>query len=245
MRRHSHPSTLAGATLLVAMLVALALNRALPSDAGSAPLTPSEPVDGAAGVPVARARWTSNVRTAPRPDAEVVAVLPAGREASLVGRAGAGAWLLVAYPPEGPEGWLPAQRLDADSALIQQLPEVSPPAPTPHAGDDSALPDLTITEIYVVSGDRLAFRLQNLGDGALVSAQLGLALTVPGASEPAGLTVDVATLEPGETAAVVTPVVLSTSGEITIELDPDGAIEETDEANNTLTADIAVAGEPS
>ena len=243
MRRHSHPSTLAGATLLAVTALVFVLTAAFSSPGHSAaPSTPSSP---AAGTPdnLARSLWTSNVRSAPRPDAAVVAVLPENRDAVLVGRAGAGAWRLVADPPGGPEGWLPAQRLEVEAAAIARLPEVTPPAPeaTP-TGDGSGLPDLTITEIYVVAGNRLAFRLQNAGAGPLVQVALGLGLTVPGAEEPAALTVDVAALEPGETAAVVTPVVLSEGGEVAIELDPDAALEEANEENNALTADVALEG---
>ena len=245
IRRHSHPSTLAGATLLVVITLGFLLTAVLP-DSDDPPATdtpPSSATPAATADNLARSLWTSNVRAAPRPDAEVVAVLPAQRDAALVARAGSGAWLLVAYPPGGPEGWLPAQRLELDAAAIERLPEVTPPAPeVDPAGEGSGLPDLTITEIYLVAGNRLAFRLQNAGEGPLVQVALGLALTVPGAEEPAALNVDVAALEPGGTAAVVTPVVLVESGEVTIELDPDAAIDETSEENNVLTAVVTLEG---
>jgi hypothetical protein len=236
---------LAGATVVAVIALALLLMAALP-EAGSTP-TPNAASTAAASTAtagnLARSLSTSNVRAAPRPDAEVVAVLPQDREVALVARAGTGAWLLIAYPPGGPEGWLPAERLDVAPATVAGLPEVTPPAPeaTP-AGEGSGLPDLTIAEIYVVPGNRLAFRLQNAGDGSLVQVALGLALTVPGAAEPAALNVDVAALEPGGTAAVVTPVVLVEGGEVTIELDHDGAVEETNEDNNALTTEVTLEG---
>jgi len=241
MRRHSQPSTLAGATLLTVIALVFVLSAAIAerndSDATAPPSTANPAVVIADGL--ARSLWTSNVRSAPRPDAEVVAVLPADREAALVARAGSGAWLLVAYPPDGPEGWLPAQRLQVDAATIGRLPQVTPPAPEATASaDGSELPDLTITEIYVVPGNRLAFRLQNAGAGPLVQVALGLGLTVSGAEAPAPLTVEAAALEPGETAAVVTTVVLSESGQVSIDLDPDGLIEESNEENNSLIADV-------
>ena len=242
IRSRAHPSTLAGATLLGAILLALLFAAALPDADGprTAASSPTPTPEGEANL--ATAVWTSNVRDAPRPDATVVAVLPVDREVALVGRAGNGAWLLVAYPPGGTEGWLAAERLDVDDARIEALPEVAPPAPeAPPEGDGSGLPDLAISEIYVVVGNRLAFRLQNAGEGPLVEVALGLALTVPGAEEPTALSVDVAALEPGGTAAVVTPIVLAEGGDVSIELDPDAAIEEADEANNALTANINLA----
>ncbi len=195
-----------------------------------------------AGVPGLTA--TSNVRLLPETTAPVVAVLPGGGRPEVLGRLADSTWLLVAFGPgEGDRGWLPADRLslpparlDATVALERpESPAVSAaPAPT-------GLPDLTVGAVFLMRDGHLALDIRNDGDGALTDARIPVLITRASGETVGVLEVGPTTLAPRGTATVVTPIVVSSTGTYTLQLDRQESILEAARTNNSATK-LLVAG---
>ena len=99
------------------------------SGAGNAPAGGEQ----AEASPRAEAHVTTNLRLSPHRAADVVAVIPRGREAELSGRSADGAWVQLVYPPGGVSGWAPVAAFaiserDIASAPVRASEVEAPPA---------------------------------------------------------------------------------------------------------------------
>ena len=206
---------------------------------GAAPGGAASPAD-ADGALRAVAAATTNVRAAPERFAEVVAILPGEREADLLGRTADALWVRVAYPPgSSSTGWVPADAMALGDGTLDSLP-VFATAPPPEvvaadtvAPDGERLPDLVISDAFLMQNGRLAIAIRNLGDGALVEAFIPLNVSKTAGDIVGVLRIGPTTLAPGAAATVVTQVVVAETGSYLLELDRADEIREVHEFNNT------------
>ncbi|MDP6605451.1 MAG: hypothetical protein QF664_04225 [Dehalococcoidia bacterium] len=210
----------------------------------------------AAATPVASERdaslvaaaLTANIRADPDRFADVIAVLPDGRDARLLGRSSDGSWIKIAYPPSSAvEGWVPAEVLLTEGAALDTLPVLvvlATPTPSP-AGDGGpageSLPDLTIAGAFLLQDGRVAIGLRNIGDAPVVEVFVPLNVSKASGDILGVLRIGPTTLAPGERATVVTPVVVSETGSYVFELDRPDEIRESQEFNNAFTT-LLIAG---
>ncbi len=194
---------------------------------------------------LAQAVDTANVYVRPDRTSERVAVLPAGQRTVLIGRLADGAWLLVTYPVGSTTlGWVRASSLDAPREAPEALAVLPAgaltgtapvPAPAPVAAPTS-LPDIAITEVGLLEGDRLAVGIRNLG--AIATGESTLTLHVMSLEgELIGvLTIGQTSLAPGASATVVTALAIPRPGSYRVEIDPANEIAEAQKGNNTRQA---------
>jgi hypothetical protein len=219
----------------------------LPDQLGRA--QPFAVLDPLSTIDVPALRATANLRAYPDARGEVVAVVPAGRQPEVLGRTADGAWLLVALESlesgPGTQGWLPANRLDLSSARldaleVMALPEA--PAPRDQASTNGALPDLALGSVYLLRDGRIALDIRNDGDGALHDAKIPLLVTRASGETIGVLEVGPATLGARGVATVITPIVVSSTGTYTLELDRQESIVEVARTNNSVTRLLVVGG---
>ena len=190
---------------------------------------------------------TTNVRAQPERFAEVVAILPADREARALGRTSDGSWVRVAYPPDSSmTGWAPAAALRIDGGALEALPVVATVAsPTPAAVADGqneeALPDLMIADAFLLQDGRLAVGIRNVGGVSLVETIVPLNVSKVSGDILGVLRIGPTTLAPGASATVVTTVVVTETGSYLLELDRPDEIRESGEFNNSYIA-LLIAG---
>ena len=192
---------------------------------------------------VARAHATTNVRLRPAAGAEVVAILPGGRSARVLGRSAAGDWLRVAYPAGSDiRGWLPTDRVEVTAETLDSLIVVgggsssaTPEAAVAAAPFGAARPDLVITDAYLLRDGRLVIEMRNLGPGELRPSSVGLTITSEAGELIGVLTAGPAALAPGGVATVVTPVVITETGGYRLEIDRADEIAEARELNNAYS----------
>lgn len=181
-KRHVRPPVLAGATIVLVAGFAIVMISAFDHRSGSG--LPA-PVAGVAVLPVeagpdtVEVYATSNVRAAPEATAEIVAIVPGGRPAEAIGRTADGQWVRVAYPAGSTiRGWLPASRVVIDREALDRLPADAPlpsaPAVTAEtaAPTADALPDLTISDVFLLQDGRLAIDIRNVGGGGLINTEV-------------------------------------------------------------------------
>jgi hypothetical protein len=173
----------------------------------------------------------------------VVAVLPAGREPRVVGRLADGAWLLVVLgAPEGEQGWLPADRLPLAPAQLEALAAVpAPQAPAAAEAPPGALPDLAVASMFLMRDGHIALEIRNDGEGPLTDARIPVLITRASGETVGVLEVGPTTLPPRGTATVVTPVVVTSTGTYTLQLDRQESLVESVRTNNSTTK-LLVAG---
>lgn len=248
---HRAPRTAHRAPLLAGLLVLLVF--------ASAGLLPAQLGQGSSGLaaidplstiefPMTRA--TTNVRAYPDPRGEVVAVLSAGRRPEVLGRTADGAWLLVAFDPVEGEpgdasGWLPADRLDLPPARLETLEVLAPPEPPSRAAASEApqsLPDLTLGSVYLLKDGRIALDIRNDGEGSLQDAKIPLLVTRASGETVGVLEVGPTTLAARGVATVITPIVVTSTGTYTLELDRQESIVEAARSNNSVTRLLVVGG---
>ena len=229
-----------------AVLGALAALGARERDAGPLVAAPTATAavtpEGPAGAVVARAAAATNVYALPDRAAELVAILPGGQTAVVEGRSEDGAWLHVVYPPGSTLlGWVPAAVLTVERGASAALPVVTTDVPVPAAGsappasEQERLPDLTITEAFLLEDGRLAVGIRNIGTAALVQTVVPLRVTKAEGDILGVLEIGPTTLGPGARATVVTPVVVTEAGNYRIVLDAPNGIAESQESNNAHT----------
>jgi hypothetical protein len=187
---------------------------------------------------------TTNVRDLPDPQGAVVAVLPAGRHPELLGRTADGTWLAIAFGTTAEEhGWLPANRLDLPASQREALRVMVPPATSPsRASAAAALPDLTLGAVYLMRDGRIALDIRNDGEGTLRDTKIPLLVTRASGETVGVLEIGPATLGPRGIATIVTPIVVTSTGTYTLELDRQESITETVRTNNSVTRLLVVGG---
>ena len=205
--------------------------------AGQASATPE------ARTPRAAAHVTTNLRQSPHPAADVVAVIPGGREAELLGRSADGAWAQLAYPPGGVEGWAPLASFAVAERDIASAPvrasdsgSTQPPAAerTPAAGTPGpdALPDLAVADAFLLPDGRLTVSVRNGGDAPLEQQRISLRVSSAEGEILGVLEIGPTSLAPGAVATAITPVTVRRTGVYILELDRLDAIAESSEFNN-------------
>jgi hypothetical protein len=217
------------------------------SDAAPPPAT-AAPIATERDAALVAAALTANVRADPDRFADVIAVLPDGREARLLGRSSDGSWIKIAYPPSSAvEGWVPAEALLLEAAPLNALPVLVvlvTPTSSP-AGDGGpageSLPDLTIAGAFLLQDGRVAIGLRNIGDAPVVEVFVPLNVSKASGDILGVLRIGPTTLAPGERATVVTPVVVTETGSYVFELDRPDEIRESQEFNNAFTT-LLIAG---
>lgn len=189
---------------------------------------------------VVAATSTSNVYAQPNRGAEVLAILPVGRDAEVLGRTRDGDWLRVAYPAGSLDhGWVRASALPVDAEALTNVAVVAAPPAVDDgpvaASPERALPDLMIGDAFLLQDGRLAIAIRNVGDAGIVDTLVSLRVARVAGDILGVLQVGPTTLGPGGSATVVTPVVVEEPGSYRLELDAGDEIEERQERNNTRT----------
>ena len=250
-KRHVRPPVLAGAAIVLVAGFVIIMISAFDHRSGGAPPAPVAAVDVqpiAAGPDTVRVYATSNVRAKPEATAEIVAIIPGGSPAEAIGRTADGQWVRVAYPAGSTiRGWLPASRIEIDRQALNSLPA---DAPLPSAAAASAtavpaadaLPDLTISDVFLLQDGRLAIDIRNIGAGSLAGVEVPLTITKVSGELLGVLRIGPTTLGPGGSATVVTPILIAETGSYRLELDRPDEIRESQEFNNSYSALLVVGG---
>ena len=211
--------------------------------------------------PLATALVTTNLREQPQPTAPVVAVIPGGRDAELRGRSEDGAWAQLSYPAGGLggiEGWAPLVSLRVAEAELAAAPVLAGPPTvgatggatdgTPAGGAGAAgagidaLPDLAITNAFLLPDGRLTVSLRNGGGAPLEEQKVSLQVSSAEGEILGVLEIGPTSLAPGAVATVVTPVTVRRTGVYLLELDRGNAIAESSEFNNRFSQLLVAPG---
>ena len=196
--------------------------------------------------PRAAAHVTTNLRLSPHRAADVVAVIPRGREAELQGRSADGAWVQLVYPPGGVSGWAPvaafavAER-DIASAPVRASGVEAPPtaaaaaAPADATPGPDALPDLSVANAFLLPDGRLTVSVRNGGDAPLVEQRISLRVSSAEGEILGILEIGPTSLAPGAVATAITPIAVRQTGVYILELDRLDAIAESSEFNNRFS----------
>lgn len=215
----------------------------------SAP-TAEEPVTPATASSTARLATTSNVYARPARASELVAVIPAGRDARVTGRTEDATWLRVVYPPQSSlEGWIPRANFVAEGFPdLASIPSLAPESITSTAGgaagvESEALPDLTIASADVQANGSLTVRITNEGR-APFAGRVGLQISGADGEILGVLNVDLTErpLAPGRFASVNTGIEVRRTGLFVIEIDRTNAVKESSEFNNVRRVLLVGAG---
>lgn len=179
------------------------------------------------------------MRTGPGDDYESAGTLQPGREVDVIGRTRNGEWLLIDV---GGGNWVPRSAIELlDSIELVPIREPTPtpvptptPEPSPTPTPEPQLPDFAPTDAFLVGNNLLRVTIANRSsasyEGVLVVSATGVGadppsiavnVSLPGHSS---ITVDF-TLSPGITEETT----------VNVKVDPDNAIEETVEDNNSVT----------
>jgi len=198
----------------------------------------------------ARLATTSNVYARPARAAELVAVIPGGREARVTGRTEDASWLRVVYPPQSNlEGWVPSANFVAGGLPdLASIPALAPESVTSAGGastgaEGDSLPDLTIASADVQPNGGLAVRLTNEGR-APFSGRVGLQISDADGEILGVLDVDLSErpLAPGRFASVNTGIEVRRTGLFVIEIDRTNSVKESSEFNNIRRVLLVGAG---
>ncbi len=134
---------------------------------------------------------------------------------------------------------MPPARLDA---LEVRAPPEAPPARARVFEAPQALPDLTVGAVYLLRDGRIALDIRNDGEGSLQDAKIPLLVTRASGETVGVLEVGPATLASRGVATVITPIVVTSTGTYTLELDRQESIVEAARTNNSVTRLLVVGG---
>lgn len=119
--------------------------------------------------------------------------------------------------------------------------EDCPPEGTP---TPSGLPDLVVGTSPVLSDSILFITVVNQGDAAFEGDLVVAVFNVDGTELLAGATVPGFTLDPGESIDVGTGYAVTENQSLLLVVDPNGEVDEIDNANNQITVSISVGDPP-
>lgn len=199
---------------------------------------------------LARVATTSNLYARPARAAELVAVIPAGREARVTGRTEDATWLRVVYPPQSTiEGWLPRTNFVADAVpdvgSVPALPAevIASSSGSASAAEGDSLPDLTVASADVQPNGSLSVRITNEGR-APFAGRVGLQVAGADGEILGVLDVDLTDrpLAPNRSASVNTGIEVRRTGLFVIEVDRGNRIKESSEINNIRRVLLVGAG---
>lgn len=205
--------------------------------------------------PRAEAHVTTNLRLSPHRASDVVAVIPRGREAELLGRSADGAWVQLVYPPGGVSGWAPVAAFaiserDIASAPVRasevEAPQTAPAgtAPAGATPGPDALPDLSIANAFLLPDGRLTVSVRNGGDAPLVEQRISLRVSSAEGEILGILEIGPTSLAPGAVATAITPIAVRQTGVYILELDRLDTIAESSEFNNSFSQLFVAPAQP-
>lgn len=213
------------------------------------PLTASTPPVVVAGT-LAKVATTSNLYARPARASELVAVIPAGREARVTGRTEDAAWLRVVYPSQSTiEGWVPRTNFVTDAvpdvASIPALPAevIASSSGSTSVVEGDSLPDLTVASADVQPNGNLSVRITNEGR-APFAGRVGLQVAGADGEILGVLEVDLTDrpLAPSRSASVNTGIEVRRTGLFVIEVDRGNRVKESSEINNIRRVLLVGAG---
>ena len=232
----------------IAVTTIVSFDRAADGAASSeATATPTDPLAALEGV-LARAVLTTNLRTTPGRQSEIVAIVPTQQLTRVTGRSADGEWLRLAYPANSDlAGWAPrpsfeVERGDLAAVAVAAIgvPDGGQGIPVPSPEDDP-LPDLTLIHASLLPNGNLTLVVENVGTGRFIGT-IGLQVT-SGSGELLGvLDTRETSLLPNRTATIDTGLQITATGSYLIELDRLDRIEEASEFNNTTRVFLFATG---
>ena len=182
---------------------------------------------------------TVTMRTGPGDDFEAAGTLQAGREVDVIGRTRNGEWLLVDV---GGGNWVPRSAIELlDSIELVPVREPTPtpvptptPEPSPTPTPEPDMPDFAPTDAFLVGNNLLRVTIANRS-GAAYEGILVVSATGVGA-DPPSIAVNVSM--PGYSSITVDFTLdppLTREATVNVKVDPDNAVPETVEDNNSVT----------
>ena len=218
----------------------------------------------------ARTNTIAAVRTAPGKDTPVLGTLGRDQSVEVIGRSTSAAWLLIVFPPTSSlHGWVAAGMLDVTGepstlAVATAEPPVVIAAPTSAAyrtqrtpvpssrsttpapasatpKPPALLPDLIVAKAQIV-GTSLVATIINRGDGPAKGAIVVSVRTADGRTLLATSSAPSPVLAPHASVDVDTGYLVRGTQRLIVVVNPSGAIQESNSANNSTTV-AAVQGE--
>lgn len=214
-----------------------------------------------------RTNTTTAVRRAPG-QRSTRGTLQRGTDVTVDGRSAEGNWYRIIFPPNSElHGWVDAESLDItgdprtlrvatpEPIAIPNLPTIDPDlqlTPVPEETEDpngtptpdTGLPDLVVGTTPVLSDGVLFITVENQGTGDATGDLVVAIFTVDGSELLGGATLSGYTLEGGLSIDIGTGYLVTENQSLLLIVDPNGEIEESDNANNQITVSIAVGDPP-
>ncbi|HKS92898.1 MAG TPA: CARDB domain-containing protein [Tepidiformaceae bacterium] len=205
-----------------------------------------EPVTS--GPPTAKGNVVATVsaRTGPGDQFDVVQTLNAGDQVTIVGKSSDGQWLVIQGQGSGDQQWVRAAAISVSGSL-NSVPVVQPPAapsatatntPRPQATstptNTPALPDFVPGNASLIDGgSTLQVTVANIGNAPY---QGPLVVAISGVTGAQSRVFNVNIAANGGTALDFSLGAPATSGgQVTVTVDPDGAVQESSENNNSTS----------
>ncbi|MBF6601055.1 MAG: SH3 domain-containing protein [Dehalococcoidia bacterium] len=235
-------------------------------DQSTATVGPTSKTAEAVGVH-GTANQVTAVRSAPGNTTPVLGTIPQDADVVIDGRTTDSKWYRVIFPQESElHGWIDASMLDVtgDAAALVvataeppvpiEVPtepptrtprpsEITPePSPTQGTPTASPLPDLVVNNTPTIVGGKLVVTVVNQGKGPMQGNLVVAVFTQDESRLIGGITVPGVTIAPGQSLDVPTGVAIAGEQTLLIVVDPNGAIDETDNTNNRML--IAVSTGP-
>jgi hypothetical protein len=210
---------------------------------------------------------TTAVRFAPGNNTSIFGTLRRGAVVQIDGRTTDTGWYRIVFPPDTEShGWVDAENIDvtgdpellaiatAEPPIIVDLPTQPPvtitpieetplttetPEGTPTPGGP---PDLVVDNASVVDG-KLVATIVNQGTGDFSGDLVVAVFNFDGTALVGGTTLAGFTLGPGLAIDVPTGYDVTVDQTVTIVVDPNGDVEETDNTNNRIVIAVAVGNE--
>lgn len=239
---------------------------------GTATTGPVEETAVALGV-TGRTLRAAPVRERPGNGARVAGTLQRGTIVTIDGRTDEDGWYRIIFPPNSEfHGWLNADDLDISGNLLTlaivapdppivvdlpteyvpadtptPLPDITDGTPTPEGTGtpvDGGLPDLVVGSPPVLSEGQLFITVINQGAGDFVGDLVVAIFDVDGTSLLGGATLPGFTLPAGNAIDVGTGYQVTVDQTLLLIVDPNGDIEEVENANNSISVAIAIGVPP-
>lgn len=152
---------------------------------------------------------------------------------------GAAASPAPSVTPTVPRTATPTVTATAARTLAPSTPTVSPTATPTAPRLAAALPDIALQEVAATQGGRVSITIANAGTGPLTGRRISVVALDEAASVVLSEVTAPLTIAPGAATTVELSYRLSTSITLTIILNADGSIEESNQANNRRRATLS------